>query len=80
MLSADNLCKQFGPNLDPNSLKLVFLKDFLDFEKNQQTTKVKKKSPDKVGRCNKTEVAMQIDNYASSTLSFMNIHARLHPL
>ena len=52
MLSADNLCKQFGPrsgptnvgpDLDQNYLTLmVFLKYFfdkVDFEKNQQTTK-----------------------------------------
>ena len=50
--SADNFCKQFGPDqarqivrpaLDPNCLTLmVFLKEFfdkVDFERNQQKTK-----------------------------------------
>ena len=59
VLSADNLCKQFGPRSDPTSCRSgydsklfdimkVLLKEFfakVDFEKNQQTTKKHAKLP-----------------------------------
>ena len=44
--SADNLGKQFGPNLF--DILMVFLKEFfqkVNFEKNQQTTKKHEKLP-----------------------------------
>ena len=50
MLSADNLCKQFGPRSGSKLFDtlMVFLKEFLKkliLKKNQQTTKKHKKSP-----------------------------------
>ena len=59
MLSADNLCKQFGPRSGPTKCRawsgsklfnnlMVFLKEFfkkVDFEKNLQTTKKHPKLP-----------------------------------
>ena len=58
MLSADNLCKQFGPRsgptkLGPNWIQTVRNSDGIperifhkvDFEKNQQTAKMHEKSP-----------------------------------
>ena len=61
MPPADNHCQQLrprssvGPDLDPNCLTLlVFLKEFffkIDFEKNQQTTKMHAKLPTKKLTC-----------------------------
>ena len=59
VLSADNLCKQFGPRSGPTKCRawsesklfdtlMVFLKEFfkiIDFEKNQQTTQKHEKLP-----------------------------------
>ena len=48
VLSADNFCKQFGSRSKLFDTLVVFMKEFfekVDFEKNKQTTKKKKKFP-----------------------------------